>query len=170
MGKRPHWHYKDEPVKEVPLGGFAFVYEIIHRETGRKYIGKKQFLYRKRLPPLMGRERKRVKYVETDWKRYWGSSAQFTSEVQANGEDAYVRRILHICPSKSTAAYLEAHEQMTQGVFFDYEGGRYANGAIILRLARSEATTQWLREYREAGGLTPEGRPYDTGRGVPKLP
>jgi hypothetical protein len=41
---------------------------------------------------------------------YWSSSETLKEEVKQNGEDQYVREILHLCKSRSECSYWETYE------------------------------------------------------------
>ena len=54
-----------------------------------KYIGKKWMWSTRRLKPLKGQKRKRKKVSESDWRRYYGSSAHLNEERDRIGDDKY---------------------------------------------------------------------------------
>lgn len=68
---------------------YGFIYNITHRETGKKYIGKKVFRFKKKLPPLKGKKRRRVVYYDSDWKEYTGSSKSLNEDIDKYGKDAF---------------------------------------------------------------------------------
>jgi len=105
-----------------PKEVFGFVYLITHRETGRKYIGKK-FIWKR-----VKRKNKRV-YVFSDWKDYYGSCRELSEEREKLGDEAYDREILHLCRNKAECAYMEMREQITRDVLLreDYYNG-YVGG------------------------------------------
>ena len=41
------WLYKNEPFEEVPENAYGYVYLITNNVTGKKYIGKKLFWFKK---------------------------------------------------------------------------------------------------------------------------
>jgi hypothetical protein len=64
------WIYKDEPFTSEDIGDYiGFVY-LLTDPDGKKYIGKKLFVSRRKLPPLKGKTRKRTVIKESDWKTY----------------------------------------------------------------------------------------------------
>ena len=70
------WIYKQTQIKkleDLPKKTFGFIYEVHHIESGKKYIGKKQLMSNRTLPPLKGQKRKRKVVKESDWKTYYGS-------------------------------------------------------------------------------------------------
>jgi len=96
----------------------GFVYIIIHKETGKFYIGKKFFWSKKTRPPLKGRKNKRHYVVESDWKDYWGSSNKLTWDVAFKGKKAFERIILRPCENKWDCAFYELEEQLNRRVLF----------------------------------------------------
>ena len=62
------WLYEDKPIED-PQGYWGFIYIITNLSTNKKYIGKKQF-YFKKYKTVKG---KRKGYMaESDWKQYRG--------------------------------------------------------------------------------------------------
>ena len=73
----------DEPFTYERYGKewHGFVYLITHRGTNRKYIGKKFFWSKKTLPITKTRKRRKITYVESDWRDYYGSNKHLNEEV-----------------------------------------------------------------------------------------
>lgn len=110
----------------------GFVYCITEIDTGKKYIGKKNFWSTRRLPPLKGKKRKRVVKKESDWQSYYGSNDRLKLLVEERGGDAYRRDILKLCKSKGELSYSELEEQIERRVLFD---DKYYNGIIQVRIS-----------------------------------
>jgi len=113
------WHYQNlpfEPTEEELSQWQGFVYMITERSSNKKYIGKKFFWSRRRLPPLKGKTRKRIKVSESDWKTYYGSSEDLKTLVEERGADNYYREILRLCKTKGECSYYEAKEQFERDV------------------------------------------------------
>lgn len=113
------WHYQNVPFQpnEEELSQWqGFVYMITERSTNKKYIGKKFFWSRRRLPPLKGKTRKRIKISESDWKTYYGSSEDLKTLVEERGTENYYREILRLCKTKGECSYYEAKEQFERDV------------------------------------------------------
>ena len=52
----------------------GFVYCITDLNNGKKYVGKKTLWSIRRLKPLKGKTRKRIKKAQSDWMKYYGSN------------------------------------------------------------------------------------------------
>jgi len=113
----------------------GFVYKILHKPTGKYYIGKKTFWSKSRKKPLKGKKRSRVSFIESDWKTYWGSSKNFTGFVSKNNKKDFTRTILHLCKTKSEMSYKELIEQINHDVLNDDNS---FNGWISVKLYRTE--------------------------------
>ena len=128
------WYYKGEifdPSETDLQEWVGFVYLITEKDTDMKYVGKKLFHRKITRPPLKGKKRKRIEYVESDWRNYFGSSENVKMVLKENGEDAFHREILHLCKSKGDCSYLEAKEQFDRDVLLRDD---YYNGIINCRI------------------------------------
>jgi hypothetical protein len=129
------WLYRDElydPVEVDPKEVYAFVYEIEDLDTGRLYIGKKVMFFKGF--KSVKKKRKRI-LKESDWREYYGSSDVLREQIEKRGRDRFKRTILHFCPNKATANYLEAMEQFRRNAILDE---RYYNEQIRVRVTRSQ--------------------------------
>ena len=107
-----------------------------------KYVGKKLAKFKTTKPPLKGKKNKRRGYKESDWKDYWGSSDHLKADVEKLGEENFIREILHFCPSRGVASYLEAQEQFDRKVLLTDE---YYNGIINVRIGGSKILKESLK-------------------------
>lgn len=118
------WYYEGEifdPNAEDIEQYAGFVYLIINHNNDRMYIGKKFFWSVKKLPPLKGKSRKRIKRVQSDWKNYWGSSNKLLADIEESGLDNMERHVLRLCNTKTECAYYELKEQMDRNVLLTNE-------------------------------------------------
>jgi hypothetical protein len=125
----------------LPEGCEAFVYLITNTTNGRMYVGKKLAKFKTTKPPLKGKKNKRRGTKESDWRDYWGSSDNLQADVLELGEDKFTRQILHICPSRGVASYLEAKEQFDRNVLLTDD---YYNGIINVRVGGSKILREAL--------------------------
>lgn len=127
------WKYKGEEFKEELIEkNVAFVYLITNLITGRRYIGKKLFKFKK---TTVSKGKKKRSLIDSDWKDYWSSSDELKKDVASLGEENFSREILHLCANKGTASYLEAKEQFANLVLENPE--KWYNGIINCRVHRS---------------------------------
>ena len=137
------WTYNDQPLAELPAGTEAFVYLITNLTNNRKYVGKKLAKFKVTKPPLKGKKNKRRSTVESDWREYWGSSDNLLADVATLGPSNFTREILHLCPSRGVASYLEAREQFERRVL---ETDDYYNGIINVRVGSSKILREALSQ------------------------
>lgn len=139
------WLYKNEEINELPDGCEAFVYLITNKTNGMMYVGKKLAKFKVTKAPLKGKTKKRRSTKESDWREYWGSSDRLKSDVEKLGEENFTREILHFCPSRGIASYLEAREQFERKVL---ETDDYYNGIINVRIGGSNILKEHLKTIR----------------------
>ena len=80
------------------------------------YIGKKFFWKPKTLPANKSRKRRIKTRVESDWRKYYGSSKEVQEIVESHGSEAFSREILKLCKSKGECSYYEAKLQFERDV------------------------------------------------------
>jgi hypothetical protein len=83
------------------------------------FHNKKKKLTKKELAEQSGPGRKptsKVVQVESDWKKYWGSSKELLADVKLLGEDKFERLIISICYTKKTLTYSELFYQIHHNV------------------------------------------------------
>lgn len=130
------WYYEGKEFTSDDIGeNVGFVYIITDKETGKKYVGKKTVMSRRKLPPLKGQKRRRTKIVETDWKSYYGSNEEIKLLVESSGAERFHREILHLCKSKGEMSYLEMKEQVEREVLLRPD--EYYNGIIQVKIHRN---------------------------------
>jgi hypothetical protein len=100
-----NWLYEGVEYENLDTKVYGFVYEITNKITGRKYIGRK-FLTQASYKQVKGKRKKVRK--ESDWKDYWGSSAELQEDIKLHGYDNFERRILKLCNSRSSCSYWES--------------------------------------------------------------
>ena len=110
-------------IEDFPEGAVGFTNRIVNNKTNHSYIGKKILRHKRTLKPLKGYKRKRVKYVESDWKTYMGSS-DITKKWKL--EDC-TREVLDICFNKTMVSYSEIKHQF---IFEVLENENYVNSNI----------------------------------------
>ena len=97
------WMYKGRPfTTEKIKDSYGFLYLIENTLTGRKYIGRKYFVQKRK--PKGG---KRRVTSESDWKKYYGSNDQLKSDVKEFGKEHFTRKILSVHETVGKTNYAE---------------------------------------------------------------
>lgn len=115
------WLYNEQIFDETPEEYQGFVYLITELDTGKKYIGKKFFWKPKTLPITKTRKRRVKTRVESDWRKYYGSSITVKNLVEEKGLDNWKREILKLCETKGECSYYEAKLQFEHDVLLTDE-------------------------------------------------
>lgn len=115
------WLYENREYDETPEKYQGFVYLITELDTGKKYIGKKNFWRPKVLPKNSKRNRRVRTRVESDWKKYYGSNKEVQALVESKGIENYKREILRFCKTKGEMSYYEAKLQFEHDVLLSDE-------------------------------------------------
>lgn len=97
----PPWTFRGEPFND-PGEFFGFVYQITNKQTGQRYLGRKNFFSLRK--PAKGKRRVRK---ESDWRSYWSSSDKVKEDVLALGAENFERIILSLHTSKADLNYEE---------------------------------------------------------------
>jgi hypothetical protein len=130
------WFFRDKLFTSEMIEEYqGFIYEITDISTGMKYIGKKNFWSKKTLPPLKGKKRKRRSIIESDWKKYHGSSELVKQLLIEHGEDNFKREILRLCSTKGEMSYFETKTQLVLDVLLKPD--EYYNSYVGARIHRN---------------------------------
>ena len=119
-----HWLYNGEPFTEIPEKAYGFVYRITNTETGKKYLGRKQFVSRRRKPLTKtqiaaGRKKRTVVKTESNWKEYTGSNNLLNEDIKNNSKDSFLFEILVVCYTKGQCNFVEETLQHKFNVIWD---------------------------------------------------
>jgi len=153
------WIYKNKEFNSDDIDeNYGFVYIITNLINGKKYIGKKFFWSRRRLPPLKGKTRKRIVIKESDWKTYYGSSKNVKADIEKYGKENFKREIVSIHPDKRETNYHELTLQIFLNVLdeVDEKGERIFYNENIDRIyyptkKYGKLRTEINREYMKLG-------------------
>lgn len=106
------WIFNGTPFLSEDINGMhGFVYCITNTLSGKRYIGRKYF-WQLRKPRGGGR---RVK-SESDWKKYYGSSAELTEERKRLGNLVFKRYILSLHKTKGLVNFEETRQLFLNNV------------------------------------------------------
>ena len=125
------WTYNDQPFTTPGEKDYGFVYLIENKITGKKYIGKKLFWFKK-TRQVKGKKKRYL--APSDWPDYYGSSDELKADIEKLGIDNFHRSILYLCSNKGECSYMEAK------LHFQYDVLRkpdeYYNAWIMCRVHR----------------------------------
>lgn len=94
---------------------FGFIYKITEKNTGKEYIGKKQFTKLRR-KAIKGRKNKKHIRTSSDWQSYTGSSNELNEQISIKGKDNYKFEIISLHKTKGSLHYAEVRSQITEDV------------------------------------------------------
>ncbi|MDB4452930.1 hypothetical protein N9145_01985 [bacterium] len=133
------WLYKNKEInsiEDMPADTFGFVYLVTHTPSGKKYLGKKQLISNRTLPPLKGSKRKRKIQKESDWKTYYGSQTEVKQLVKESKDKLeFVREIIIFTSTKKQLTYFETKLQFVNEVL---ENDEYLNSNILGKFFRKD--------------------------------
>ena len=133
------WLYKNKEInsiEDMPTDTFGFVYLVTHTPSGKKYLGKKQLIANRTLPPLKGSKRKRKIQKESDWKTYYGSQTEVKQLVKESKDKLeFVREIIIFTSTKKQLTYFETKLQFVNEVL---ENDEYLNSNILGKFFRKD--------------------------------
>ena len=122
------WMYRERvitSIKDMPQGTYGFVYEVWHKPTDIKYIGKKVLYFErnkklgKKALEILKEERaeqglrgrvplKQKIIIESDWKDYYGSQKEIIAlSKKDNAGENWQKKILEFAPNKKLLTYYE---------------------------------------------------------------
>jgi len=106
------WLYEGKPFTTDDIGDqFGFVYLITNLESGRKYIGRKNFQQHRK---PRGSRRKRTS--ESNWKAYYGSSKELNEDRKLLGNTSFSREILGLYKTQGKVNYEETRQLFLNNV------------------------------------------------------
>ena len=131
------WYYQGTAFTTDDIGDFfGFVYRITNIQSGKRYIGRKYF-QQKRKP----RGGKRRVTSESDWKRYYGSSAELSADRKLLGNAAFKREILSLHTRLGDVNFEETKQLFLHNVLTETLDGKtplYYNSNILGRYMRKD--------------------------------
>ena len=109
------WYYKGTTFTSDDIGDFfGYVYLITNKSTGKKYIGRKYFVQKRK--PKGG---KRRVTSESDWKKYYGSSPELKADISRYGKDNVSREILSLHETLGKVNYEETKQLFLNNVLME---------------------------------------------------
>ncbi len=133
-----NWVYEGQDFIGPALDHVGFIYRLVSKETGKKYIGKKNFWTTKtsqKKNKATGKVKKTKLKIASDWQDYYSSNDEIKAEAAAG--KPFDREILRLCKSKAEMTYWETKLQFQYDVLLDES---YYNGWIMCRVRRAHLT------------------------------
>ena len=131
------WLYQGTAFTSDDIGNkFGYVYLIVNRTTGKKYIGRKYFTQCRK--PRGG---KRRVSSESNWKKYYGSSPELTADVKEFGQHSFSREILSLHTTKGRVNFEETKQLFINNVLTEAGSDgqpAYYNSNILGRYYRKD--------------------------------
>jgi len=139
------WYYQGTAFTSADIGEFfGYVYCITNLITGKKYIGRKYFI-QKRKPRGGGRRRQ----SESNWKAYYGSSKELNADRKRLGKSSFSREIISLHRTAGKVNYEETRQLFIKNVLEECnENGEeaYYNSNILGRYMK--------KDYFKTGTMT----------------
>ena len=130
------WLYQGTAFTSDDIGDFfGYVYRITNLQNDKQYIGRKYF-YQKRKP----KGGKRRVTSESDWKRYYGSSAELKQDIKEYGKNNFRREIISLHKTLGKVNYEETRQLFLNNVLTEHVDGlpKYYNSNILGRYMRKD--------------------------------
>ena len=107
-----HWEFPHEFNTEE---WFGFVYRITELNTGRMYLGKKQF-FSNLTKAVKGRKNRKHYKKESNWRKYTSSSTELNKAIELYGKENYRFQIISLHKTKGSLHYREVELQIMEDV------------------------------------------------------
>ena len=131
------WLYEGKPFTSDDIGNFfGYVYLITNKTTGKKYIGRKYFVQKRK--PKGG---KRRVTSESDWKKYYGSSPELKDAIKLYGKESFSREIISLHKTLGKVNYEETRQLFLNNVLteaLDNGEPAYYNSNVLGRYYRKD--------------------------------
>ena len=131
------WLYEGTTFTSDDIGDFfGYVYLITNKSTGKKYIGRKYFVQKRK--PKGG---KRRITSESDWKKYYGSSPELKADVSRYGKENFSREIMSLHTTLGRTNYEETKQLFLNNVLMealDDGSPAYYNSNILGRYMKKD--------------------------------
>ncbi len=119
-----------EPISSIsdfPDNTFGFIYRVVHKPTGKAYIGKKVLYFNRKVKltkkdlalyeGVVGRKPSyKLSIKESNWQDYWGSNKLLKEVMDLEPIENFERHIVKTAPNKKLLTYYETQMQFVHQV------------------------------------------------------
>ena len=116
-----------DTITDFPDNTYGFVYRIVHKLTGKSYIGKKVLYHNRKVKltkkdlamyeGVVGRKPSyKLTIKESDWESYWGSNKLLKEVMELEPIENFERHIVKTAPDKKLLTYYETQMQFVHQV------------------------------------------------------
>ena len=109
-------------ISDFPDNTFGFVYRVVHKPTGKTYIGKKVLYFNRKVKltkkdlamyeGVVGRKPSyKLAIKESNWQEYWGSNKLLKEVMDLEPIENFQRCIIKTAPNKKLLTYYETKYQ-----------------------------------------------------------
>ena len=127
-------------ISDFPNNTFGFIYRVVHKPTGKAYIGKKVLYYNRKVKltkkdlamyeGVVGRKPSyKLAIKESNWLTYWGSNKILKEVIEAEPLENFERSIIKTASTKKLLTYYETQYQFVHQVLEKPE--EYFNDNIL---------------------------------------
>ncbi len=131
------WMFQGHPFLSEDIDGlYGFVYCITNIQSGRKYIGRKYFVQKRK-----SGSSKRKRTSESNWKAYYGSSKELAEDRKLLGNGNFRREIISLHPTAGKTNYEETKQLFLNNVLqetLDDGTPAYYNSNILGRYYKKD--------------------------------
>ena len=128
------WLWENNCLNTAHEDYFGFIYVITNKIDGKIYVGKKQFAFKRKVTLAkknqIGNKKKEIKFVDSGWKKYWGSCKLLQEDLKLLGEENFVREILFFAKSKAELTYYELFYQLKHEVLLQPSYNGWISGKV----------------------------------------
>ena len=114
-------------ISDFPDNTFGFIYRVVHKPTGKAYVGKKVLYFnrkvkltKKDLAMYEGVVSRKPSYKlaikESNWQTYWGSNKLLKEVMDLEPIENFERHVIKTAPNKKLLTYYETKYQFVHQV------------------------------------------------------
>ncbi len=114
-------------ISDFPDNTFGFVYRVVHKPTGKAYIGKKVLYFNRKVKltkkdlklyeGVVGRKPSyKLAIKESNWQTYWGSNKLLKEVMDLEPKENFERHVIKTAPNTKVLTYYETKYQFIHQV------------------------------------------------------